>query len=121
MQRKFRGTHCKQSEDRARLGVFRKSMGQAKDQAIERLASGRRVKEAIMTAHVLWMNIPLMVVAFGLWVGVPLWLVLRHPERNPKENRAMPAYMRAQRETHKQRPALIRVSAYDAQRGLVSM
>jgi hypothetical protein len=73
-----------------------------------------------MSAQVLWMNIPLMIVAFGLWVGVPLWLVLRHPERNPKENRAVPAYMGAQRDAHKQRPALIRVRAYDGQRGLVS-
>ena len=32
-----------------------------------------------MTAEVLWMNIPLMALAFGVWVGVPLWLVLRHP------------------------------------------
>ena len=74
-----------------------------------------------MSAQVLWMNIPLMIVAFGLWVGVPLWLVLRHPERNPKENRAVPAYLRAEREAHKQRPALIRVRAYDGQSGLVSM
>ena len=50
-------------------------------------------KEAKMSAHVLWMNIPLMIIAFGLWVGVPLYLVLRHPERHPKENRAMPAYL----------------------------
>ena len=37
-----------------------------------------------MSAQVLWMNIPLMVVAFGLWVGVPLWLVLRHPDGTPR-------------------------------------
>ena len=74
-----------------------------------------------MSAQVLWMNIPLMIVAFGLWVGVPLWLVLRHPERNPKENRAVPAYLRAEREANEQRPALIRVRAYDGQSGLVSM
>jgi hypothetical protein len=28
--------------------------------------------------------VPLMVIFFGLWVGVPTWLVLRHPdERRP--------------------------------------
>ena len=75
-----------------------------------------------MSAQVLWMNIPLMIVAFGLWVGVPLWLVLRHPERHPKENRAVPAYLQMQqRAARNQRPALIRVRAYDGQRGLVSM
>ena len=75
-----------------------------------------------MSAQVLWMNIPLMVVAFGLWVGVPLWLVLRHPERHPGENRAVPAYLRAQqRSPRKQQPSPVRVRAYNDQRGLVSM
>jgi hypothetical protein len=75
-----------------------------------------------MSAQVLWMNIPLMIIAFGLWVGVPLWFVLRHPERHPKENRAMPAYLRAQqRAARKQRPSPIRARAYDGRRGLVSM
>jgi hypothetical protein len=75
-----------------------------------------------MSAQVLWMNIPVMILAFGLWVGVPLWFVLRHPERHPKENRAVPAYMQAQqRAQRKQRPALIRVRGYDGHRGLVSM
>ncbi len=75
-----------------------------------------------MSAQVLWMNIPLMIAAFGLWVGVPLWLVLRHPERNPKENRAVPAYLQMQqRAARNQRPALVRVRAYDGQSGLVSM
>jgi hypothetical protein len=46
----------------------------------------------MMTATVLWINIPLMVLAFGLWTGIPLWLVLRHPDRHPAETRALPAY-----------------------------
>ncbi|MGD0702867.1 MAG: hypothetical protein ABSA02_23665 [Trebonia sp.] len=75
-----------------------------------------------MTAQVLWMNIPLMILAFGAWVGVPLWFVLRHPEQHPKENRSVPAYMRAQQRTsRKQRPTRVRVPAYNGQRGLVSM
>jgi hypothetical protein len=82
----------------------------------------KRVEEAIMTAQALWMNIPLMVLAFGLWVGVPLWMVLRHPERHPKENRAVPAYLQAQqRKTRKQRPTPIRVHAYNGESGLISM
>ena len=43
---------------------------------------------------VLWMNIPLMVLAFALWVGVPMWMVLRHPDRHPRETRTVPAYLR---------------------------
>jgi hypothetical protein len=29
-------------------------------------------------------NIPLVVVFFALWVGVPVWLVLRHPDTGPQ-------------------------------------
>jgi hypothetical protein len=72
----------------------------------------------MMIGQALWMNIPLMIIAFGLWVGVPLYLVLRHPERHPRESRAVPAYMRAMR---KQRPSPVRVRTYDGHRGLVSM
>jgi hypothetical protein len=72
----------------------------------------------MMTAQVLWMNIPLMILAFGVWVGVPLWLVLRHPDRHPGESRSVPAYLR---ERWPKRPARIRAHAYDGERGLVTM
>ncbi len=26
-----------------------------------------------------WMNIPLALLFFGAWAGIPLWMVLRHP------------------------------------------
>lgn len=75
-----------------------------------------------MSAQALLMNIPLMILAFALWVGVPLWLALRHPDRHPKENRAVPAYLRAQQQaSRKQRPVPVRVRAYNGQRGLISM
>lgn len=42
----------------------------------------------------LWMNIPLMVLAFGLMAGIPLWLVLRHEHwRGKPEARTVPAYL----------------------------
>lgn len=42
----------------------------------------------------LWMNIPLMVLAFGLIVGIPLWMVLRRPDWHGKqEARFVPAYL----------------------------
>jgi len=47
-----------------------------------------------MTAEVLWITIPLVVLAFALWVGVPMWIVLRHPDRHPGETRTVPAYLR---------------------------
>jgi len=28
----------------------------------------------------LLLNIPLMVLFFALWAGIPMWLVLKHPE-----------------------------------------
>jgi hypothetical protein len=43
---------------------------------------------------VLWMNIPLMVLAFGLMAGIPLWLVLRRQDWHHKpETPSVPAYM----------------------------
>ena len=32
-----------------------------------------------------WMllNIPLMVLFFALWAGIPMWLVLKRPDRKP--------------------------------------
>jgi hypothetical protein len=29
-------------------------------------------------------NIPLVVLFFGLWVAIPLWLVARHPDTGPE-------------------------------------
>jgi hypothetical protein len=29
-------------------------------------------------------NFPLMVLFFALWVGIPLWLVTRHPDTGPQ-------------------------------------
>jgi hypothetical protein len=51
-----------------------------------------------MSALALWLNIPLMVLAFGLMTGVPLWMVLRRPDRNPAETRSVPAYARTRTE-----------------------
>ncbi len=46
-----------------------------------------------MAVEFLWINVPLMALAFALWVGVPMWMVLRHPDRHPQETRTMPAYL----------------------------
>jgi hypothetical protein len=43
---------------------------------------------------VLWMNVPLMLLAFGLMTGIPLWLVIRRADWHGKpEARAVPAYL----------------------------
>jgi hypothetical protein len=40
------------------------------------------------------MNLPLMVIAFGLMVGIPLWFVLRRPEWHGKRHpHTVPAYL----------------------------
>jgi len=31
----------------------------------------------------LLLNVPLIVLFFALWVGVPMWLVLKHPDTGP--------------------------------------
>lgn len=46
------------------------------------------------TADILWMNLPLAVLFFALWVGIPLWMIRRHPDRHPRETRTVPAYLR---------------------------
>ena len=35
-----------------------------------------------------WMNVPLMLVFFGLWVGIPLWLVLTRWDKEIKAKHA---------------------------------
>jgi hypothetical protein len=43
----------------------------------------------------LWISIPLTAIFFfGVWAGIPLWMVLRHPDRGPTQARAVPAYLR---------------------------
>ena len=34
--------------------------------------------------HWFWMNMPLAAMIFAIWTGVPLWLVLKHPDTGPE-------------------------------------
>jgi hypothetical protein len=36
-----------------------------------------------------WLNVPLMIVFFLATAGIPLWLVLRHPDRAPAPRTAL--------------------------------
>jgi hypothetical protein len=57
---------------------------------------------------VLWMNIPLMVLAFALMAGIPLWLVLRrHDWHGKHEIPSIPAYLTPHQTL---RPAPVRVA-----------
>jgi hypothetical protein len=57
---------------------------------------------------VLWMNIPLMALAFGLMAGIPLWMVARRPDWHGKqEARTLPAYLA--RRAHPTRVSMVRV------------
>ena len=47
-----------------------------------------------MSALSLWLNILFCAAAIGVIVGVPVWMVLRHPDRGPAETRGLPAYLR---------------------------
>jgi hypothetical protein len=68
---------------------------------------------------VLWMNIPLMVLAFGLMAGIPLWMVLRRSDWHGKpEGRMVPAYLA--RSATPVRVAMVRVprsSGYQGRSG----
>jgi hypothetical protein len=42
-----------------------------------------------------WMNVPAALVFVGLWSGIPLWLVLKRPDRGPQSPAAQaPARIR---------------------------
>jgi hypothetical protein len=47
-----------------------------------------------MTAEFLWINVPLMALFFALWVGVPMWMIFKRPDRDPQDTRTVPAYLR---------------------------
>lgn len=47
-----------------------------------------------MISEFLWINIPLMALFFALWVGVPMWMTIKRPDRHPRETRTIPAYLR---------------------------
>jgi hypothetical protein len=47
-----------------------------------------------MTAEFLWINVPFMVLFFALWAGIPMWVIVKHPDRHPRETRTVPAYLR---------------------------
>ena len=47
-----------------------------------------------MTTEFLWINIPLMALFLALWVGVPMWMIFKRPDRDPRETRTIPAYLR---------------------------
>jgi hypothetical protein len=47
-----------------------------------------------MTTEFLWINIPLMALFFALWVGVPMWMIFKRPDRDPRHTRTAPAYLR---------------------------
>ena len=48
----------------------------------------------------LLLNIPLMILFFALWTGIPLWLVRKHPDTGPTRAAA---------------PAITRLPAYEHQ------
>jgi hypothetical protein len=62
------------------------------------------------TAEILAINVPFMAAFFGLWVGIPMWMISRRPDRHPRETRTVPAYLRQR--TPARQPARRRAPAY---------
>lgn len=53
----------------------------------------------------LWISVPFMVILFGLWTGIPLWMVLRHPDKKPTAaDRSLPLYLRWRERESTSRP-----------------
>ena len=66
-----------------------------------------------MTAEFLWINIPLMALFFALWVGVPMWMIFKRPDRDPQETRTVPAYLQKRATTSM--PAQRQLTSEDAE------
>ena len=67
-----------------------------------------------MIAEFLWINIPLMALFLALWVGVPMWMIFKRPDRNPRETRTIPAYL--QKRATADMPARRALTSQDAER-----
>jgi hypothetical protein len=119
MQRQFRGSVETQSFTTALIPHHQNLKGHLRERDKERSAEESGPEEEIMS-DVLAMNIPLMVLAFALWVAIPLWLVARRADwRGRPEARTVPAYM-ARRATpiRAARVRLPRVAGYDGRLAL---
>ena len=46
------------------------------------------------TAAILGITSALVALFLALWVGIPMWMIFRHPDRHPGETRTVPAYLR---------------------------
>lgn len=46
------------------------------------------------TAEILGITSALVVLFLALWAGIPLWMIFRYPDRDPRETRSVPAYLR---------------------------
>jgi hypothetical protein len=46
-----------------------------------------------------------MALFFALWVGVPMWMIFKRPDRDPRETRTVPAYLRKRVPAQRQAPA----------------
>lgn len=45
------------------------------------------------------LNVPLMIIFFALWVGIPMWLVLRHPDQRRTASAASAMHRLPERRT----------------------
>jgi len=59
---------------------------------------------------ILWLNVLLMAVFFGLWVGIPAWLVVKRPDRRTRIALAPGRYRVAAAPDHASEPAYRRVA-----------
>lgn len=63
--------------------------------------------EEVKEMNWFWLNIPLAAVFFGGSAGIPLWLVVRHPDRSPAPSAPAPAPAPARQPAAVQPTALI--------------
>jgi hypothetical protein len=65
-------------------------------------AQARRRQQEVMFVSWLWLNLPLDVLFFAAMSGIPLWLVLRHPDTGPAPRQAAAGYRPSNRDRYVQ-------------------
>lgn len=57
-----------------------------------------------MTSPYVWIYIPIALFLFAVFSGIPLWMVLRRPDRAPQETQDIPEYYRQRMLAERSKP-----------------
>lgn len=80
---------------RERRWVFMTSMPAGRRRGTRVIRAGGGIKKGAVTVTAGWLltHVLATVAVVGIWSGIPLWMVLKHPDRAPGGAKEKPAYM----------------------------